>query len=77
MVKSQLFELWKQKELALGKTITIADIAKSTGLSRETIANLRDGETFRFDAPVLDKICKFFDVPPGPIPFIVYDLDED
>ena len=77
MVKSQLFELWKQKELAWGRTITIADVAKATGLSRETIVNLRDGETFRFDAPVLEKICEFFEVPPGPVPFIRYEPEKE
>lgn len=77
MVKSQLFELWKQKEIALGRTITIADVAKATGLARETIVSLRDGQTSRFDAPVLDKICEFFEIPAGPVPFIVYDATDD
>lgn len=74
-VKNTAFQFWKNKELELGRPIEIIEIAKATGLHRETVANLLEGRTTRFDEPVLQKICKFFNVPAGPVPFIVYEPD--
>lgn len=75
-MKNKAFEFWKNEELKRGKPIEIKEIAAKTGLHRETVANLLEGKTTRFDAPVLDAICKYFNIPPGPIPFIVYEPDE-
>ena len=72
-VRNTLFQYWKQRELEKGEPITVADVANATGLHRETVNNLLLGKTTRFDAPVLDKICEFFNIPPGPVPFIVYE----
>jgi hypothetical protein len=72
-VKNTLFQYWKHKELELGRSITIPEIANATGLHRETVANLLEGRTTRFDAPVIDKICEFFSLPSGPIPFLIYE----
>lgn len=76
-VKNKAFEFWKNEELKKGKPIEIKDIAAATGLHRETVAGLLEGRTTRFDAPVLDAICKYFNIPPGPIPFIVYEPDPE
>jgi transcriptional regulator with XRE-family HTH domain len=76
-VKNMLFEYWKNEELRRGELIEIKDVAKATGLHRETVSNLLRGETTRFDTPVLEKICKFFNIPAGPVPFIVYEPDPE
>jgi hypothetical protein len=72
-VKSTLFQFWQQKELEFGRIISIAEVSRATGLHRDTIKRLMDGETSRFDEPVIDKICGFFGVPDGPIPFLAYE----
>lgn len=74
-VKNTLFQYWKNKELEKGKLITIANVATATGLHHETVKNLLLGKTTRFDMPVLDKVCQFFNMPPGPIPFIIFEPD--
>lgn len=71
MVKSELFELWAKKELREGRRITIGEVAMQTGLDPKTIAGFKNGETARFDAPVLAKLCEYFDVREGdPVPFL-------
>jgi hypothetical protein len=72
-IKSTLFQFWQQKELELGRTISISEAAKATGLHRDTIKRLMDGSTSRFDEPVISGLCAFFAVPPGPIPFLIYE----
>jgi DNA-binding Xre family transcriptional regulator len=69
------FNLWKDKEKALGRTLTLVEAAATTGLAPETIRKIRAGDTQRFDAPVLGALCKLLDVPPGPVPFLVYQPD--
>lgn len=76
-VKNKAFEFWKKRELELGRSIEVKEIAAATGLHRETVANMLSGDTTRLDLPVLDKICKFFKLPPGPVPFIVYEPDPE
>ena len=69
------FQLWKDKEKLMGRPLTLTDASKATGLAPETIRNIRDGKTTRLDAPVIAKICRLFDIPPGPVPFIVYNCN--
>lgn len=76
-VKNMLFEYWKNEELRQGRSIEIKDIAKATDLHRETVSNILNGKTTRLDIPVLEKICKFFNIPAGPVPFIVYEPDPE
>ena len=73
MVKSELLKLWRQRELEIGRIITVSEVVEATGLSRETVTNFRSGHTTRYDAPVIAKLCDFFGVAKGqPVPFLVY-----
>jgi DNA-binding Xre family transcriptional regulator len=74
-IKIKLFELWKQKEIELGRTITVLEVAQQTGVSRATLMRLRAGTSGRADLAVIDKLCRFFDIPTGTIPFLVYERD--
>lgn len=71
-VINKLFEYWKNYELEIGRAVPISEIVKGTGLHRETVVNLIEKKTSRYDEPVIEKICEFFNVPPGPVPFMVY-----
>lgn len=75
MIKVNLFDFWKQKEIESGRTITVREVAAATGLSRDTITRIKAGRTAHPDLEVIDKLCKFFNVPPGPIPFVSYNPD--
>lgn len=73
MVKSELLKLWRQKELEVGRIITVSEVVEATGLSRETVTNFKSGLTTRYDAPVIAKLCDYFGVEKGqPVPFLVY-----
>ena len=74
-VKSNLFEFWRRKEIALRHRLTVAEVMRATGLHRDSIQGFLDGDVKRFDEPTLNKLCRYFDVPPGPVPFIVYEPD--
>lgn len=77
MIKSELLRLWRQKELEIGRIITVSEVVEATGLSRETVTNLKSGSTTRYDAPVIAKLCEYFGVTEGqPVPFLVYRTEE-
>lgn len=76
MIEITLFEFWKKAELERGQRITVAEVVRATGLQRNTIQGLLDGETRRLDAHVLNGLCKYFNVPPGPVPFLIYESDD-
>ncbi len=76
-VKSKLFEFWQLKEIELGHRLTVAEAMRATGLHRDSIQGFLDGDVKRFDEPTLNKLCKFFNVPPGPVSFLVYEPDGD
>ncbi len=72
-----LFQLWTEKEQREKRRITLTEVSEATGLAPETIRKLRDNQTTRFDTPVIVALCEFFDVQPGPVPFVVYEPDQD
>ncbi len=72
-IKSNLFQFWQQKELELNRRVTVSEVARATHVSRESIQRLLDNESTRFDAPVIDALCRYFDVPAGPVPFLFYE----
>lgn len=74
-IKVTLFEFWKQKEIERGQPITVTEVAKATGISRDTLTRLKGGKTDRPDLEVLSKLCKYFNIPPGYVPFLVYEKD--
>lgn len=74
-IKSTLFEFWKKAELERGERLTVSEVARAAGVSRSAIQRLLDGETSRFDGPTIDAICKFFEVAPGAIPFLMYVVE--
>lgn len=66
-----------QKQAEWGREISIKEMAEATGVSRDTISRLLKGTPTRIDKNTIYALCKFFDVPPGPVPFIVYASDEE
>lgn len=72
-MKNLLFEFWKQKEIEAGRTITIKEVSEATGVNRDTLTRFIKGKMVRFDEDVMSKLCKYFNVPPGPVPFLVYE----
>ncbi|MCL4296416.1 MAG: helix-turn-helix domain-containing protein [Anaerolineae bacterium] len=71
MIKSELLEVWQQRERELGRDISVKEVADATNLDWDAINNLKYGKTGRFDSHVIGKICQFFGIPEGqPVPFL-------
>lgn len=59
MIKCHLSRLMGERKLK------IADVARETGLHRNTITLLYDETAARIELDAVDKLCEFFDVPVG------------
>lgn len=59
MIKCHLSRLMGERKLK------IADVARETGLHRNTITLLYDETAARVDLEAIDKLCAFFGVPVG------------
>jgi transcriptional regulator with XRE-family HTH domain len=70
MVKSELLELWTEKERKEGRRISVQEVSEKTGVDRRAITGLLRGETTQFNADVLARICQYFEVEEGPVPFL-------
>lgn len=75
MIKSRLKVILAQREVANTPPFTISDVASATGLSRQTLYNLANNTTTRYDASVLDALCRVFKVQVGDL--LVYLPDEE
>lgn len=75
-IRVNLFEFWKQQEIAQRRTISITEVSRATGISRDTLTRLKAGRTGHPDLEVISKLCKFFGVDTGPIPFLIYHADD-
>ena len=74
-VKINLIKVWKQQEFELGRNITLKEVAVATGISHPTLIRLRQNKVKRPDLKVINKLCDFFGVTSGPVPFILYYED--
>jgi DNA-binding Xre family transcriptional regulator len=70
-----VFQLWANKEKAMGEPLKVSEAAEITKLTPETIRKIREGKITWFDAHVIAKLCQLLDVPPGPVPFIIYEVE--
>ncbi len=59
MIKCHLSRLMGERKLK------IADVARETGLHRNTVTLLYDETAARVDLEAIDKLCAFFKVPVG------------
>jgi DNA-binding Xre family transcriptional regulator len=74
-VKVNLAQLKREKEAEWGRDISWQEIIDGAGISRNTLARLLNGKAQRVDNDTTNGLCKFFNIPPGPVPFIVYVPD--
>jgi len=59
MIKCHLSRLMGERKLK------IADVARETGLHRNTVTLLYDETAARVELDAVDRLCKFFNVPVG------------
>ncbi|MCQ3931755.1 MAG: XRE family transcriptional regulator [Chloroflexi bacterium] len=61
MLRNRFLLLMTEKERRLGRNITYSEIAKETGLSVGVISRWVKNEVDRFDGPVIEKLCQYFE----------------
>jgi putative transcriptional regulator len=74
MIKSQLKVILAQRQVSEKPPYTIGELATATGLSRQTLYNLANNVTTRYDNHVLDAICRVLEVDVGTL--LVHIPDE-
>ncbi len=61
-VNNRFGVLLAQKRAAVKKNISLADVADEIGVSRKTLYAWQNNTVDRFDASVIEKLCRYFDV---------------
>lgn len=76
MIRYRFRELWEAKQRAENRRITLVEIARATGISRNTLSRLADVRQTRYvtNTGVIDRLCRYFGCQPGDL--LVYVPDE-
>ena len=77
IVEHRLMELLHKKDMEVGTRLSLSQHAKAIGVSKRSLDRWLDVDdpTTRFDADVLAKFCKYFDVEIKDV--LVYVPEED
>ncbi len=59
-VISKLAALIGEKQTRENRVISVAAMAKETGIPKQTIYNWLNGDIRRFDADIIEAFCKYF-----------------
>ena len=74
MIKCRLKVILAQRDMENRPPWNLTDLAQTTGLSWSTISNLANNKTTRYDAHVLDAICRVLGLGVGDL--LVYIPDQ-
>lgn len=72
-IKIKLKQFIREYEAAQQRDVTWAEIREATGLAETTINRLLNENPRRVDLDVLERLCQFFGVSQGPIPFLLFE----
>ena len=57
--------LLAEKRINEKRRVSISEVAKATGVSRQSLQAWENNTVTRFDLPVMDAICAYFNCVPG------------
>jgi len=57
--------LLAEKQKKERRNISLSEVAEVTGVSRQALYKWENNKVNRFDVPVINAICKYFDIQPG------------
>ena len=63
MIKFLIKRLITEKELALGKRLTLEEISSKTNIHRTTLSRIANNKYDNTTTEMLDTLCTYFDVP--------------
>jgi putative transcriptional regulator len=74
-VNNRFGVLLAEKRIKERRNIPLAEVAESTGISRQTLYAWENNKVNRFDVPVINALCQYFGIEPGKL--FEYVPDED
>ena len=57
--------LLAEKRMREKRRIAISEVAKETGVARQSLQAWENNTVSRFDVSVIDALCRYFDIQPG------------
>lgn len=75
-LKNRFLYLMTEKERQLGRNISYTEIAKATGVSVGVISRWANNEVDRFDRPIIEKLCDYFDCDLGDLLYLERGVDK-
>lgn len=57
--------LLAEKRIKERRNISLQEVAEETGVSRQALYKWENNMVNRFDVPVIDALCRYFEVEPG------------
>lgn len=72
---NRFWDLLHTKEAAEHRNISISEVARKTGIARKTLQAWAAGKITRYDAPVIEALCKYFACSVGEL--IVHEPGQD
>lgn len=75
MIKIDLFSIWQDEEKRRGKKLTALEVSAATGIHRNTLSSYLKGNVKSPNFEILNALCRYFNVEPGPVPFLIYTED--
>ncbi len=69
-LRNRLFDLLKQRELELGRSISQAELAREINVSPSVIRRWLNNEVTRFDARMVEGLCRVLDCQVGDLLYI-------
>ena len=73
MVNNRFSLLLAEKRIQEKRTISVSEIAHDTGIARKTLLAWANNTVTRFDAPVIEALCRYFNIKPGDLFEIIDD----
>lgn len=64
-VNNRFAALLAEKSIQEKRRVTVSEVAEATGITRQTLQLWYKNTVTRFDAPVIDALCRYFDCQPG------------
>lgn len=65
VINNRFAALLADKRIKERRNISLQEVAEKTGVSRQALYKWENNTVTRFDVPVIDALCKYFDVKPG------------
>ena len=60
-LRNRFLYLVTEKERKIGRKIKYIEIAEATGISQSVISRWMNSNIERYDAPVVEKLCEYFE----------------